>query len=1489
MAARVNTKFVSILVGLLVLVVLAGMGMVYYSGHRNPVDYIARGDTAMAAGHVEMAVQEYQRAVNRRPSDVALLIKLADAQSAIALDDPRAARTYLTNVLRGYQSATQLEPNNPAPLQRLFTAYLTLGEEGDVTAWDVMLGQAQSALARNPEMVVARKYRGIAQVARSRKLEISPVDHETSRKDLLVARKADGDDQATVRYLAEWDLSEIQRLERPGGDKNRADQLRKEARQLVADAQAAHPEDLRRRIDYCRVVRALGDAAEANRVLAELEADLLKQPENNLMIGEVAQLILGFDPASGQQALPAEAIKRAERLVRAGVKASPDDIRLQMLLGHLLSRNEPPVESMEIFKKIGQTQFHGTAIELLRTTGVANMAMLRYCDLLLNQAEMPDLAAAERDKRMAEVNSLIERLNMSEIGHSGPVNLLEGRVALLKGQWRLALTKLDLASANFNHLSPDTLLYAARACIQLNELGAAIIRLKRITELVPSFLQARYELAQLYLRSNQAEEALRQLAVVLKLKPDDETAQMMQASALSQLGRPQDAIAVLTLLKPEERTNVALMLARLQVAQGQSDKARQLLDRRLNADPKDARVLMTLLPLVEDVEQKKRYLDLSRQAGGDPRAIEMLSLELEDPKSAPERIEAFLQSEKDPLERHLKLFQFYRQIGRGEPASAELAEAAKLSPDHATVIDAQFDDALLTKSWDKAVSLAGRANKLNLDQADGMFYQGRLDLARGRYDAAVASFSRGLAAQPVYSTGWRFKGDAMRLNGDLPGAVTAYENALEQLPTNLDALRGLALAHDGLGRYDQALAIIRRAYQIGPNDPDITAQYLAYEQEHGDRAQVLSIRRRTAQSNPKNTVNRRLLALLLARMNQRAEALKIADALLAEEPDSTPNVVAAAAVRQITGTPEEGRKLFQDYVQRKGDKAALGDWTALGQFLMNMGEQSGAIAAYKQAISMEDPKARPASRELADVLFDRNEFPQAAELYQQLCASQPGDRNLTLRCAESLVRSSRFDAAEQQLARLESSQGEDSTTLLLRAMIARSRNDRAKALALLNRAAERSPGRLNVYIERAMLQSNDPSKTNETVADLQKVLELSPNHVVARRMLADRLAVLGENDEAIRQLLRVIERNPRDTEARRQLVEVYLHAKQLVPLRQFLITTAKLFPQDPIWLRLQAKVEMMQSKPDPIFALQKLNEAYKLSKTAPVLLELVQLLVDLKRPTTALELLRGQPEMLEQIPMLRALQGRALFATKQTETGTAAFAKGVELCQNYQQVGMVAAQMAQAMGTPQTIAQLQLLSYPPRKLWVEMTIAQFETDAKDYKAAVSRLKQVEPLVFHGSDVEKTYLKMLAIGQYQSGNLEGAVDTYRAMLQVAPDDPETLNNLAYLLADDLHRASEALPLAEKAAKLISDSAPVLDTLGWVQFQAGAKDQAYDTLRRSVDKQNLPSNNYHLAEVLLTRGQKTYARELLNSAQRLAEQSNDPKILELATRRLKDLGP
>ncbi len=77
---------------------------------------------------------------------------------------------------------------------------------------------------------------------------------------------------------------------------------------------------------------------------------------------------------------------------------------------------------------------------------------------------------------------------------------------------------------------------------------------------------------------------------------------------------------------------------------------------------------------------------------------------------------------------------------------------------------------------------------------------------------------------------------------------------------------------------------------------------------------------------------------------------------------------------------------------------------------------------------------------------------------------------------------------------------------------------------------------------------------------------------------------------------------------------------------------------------------------------------------------------------------------------------------------------------------------------------------------------------------------------------------------QAGEYDKAIERYRLSLELTPDNPLALNNLAYALAVRRNSPAEALPMAEKAYTLSKANPNITDTLGWIQHLLGDNDRA-----------------------------------------------------------------
>jgi tetratricopeptide (TPR) repeat protein len=81
---------------------------------------------------------------------------------------------------------------------------------------------------------------------------------------------------------------------------------------------------------------------------------------------------------------------------------------------------------------------------------------------------------------------------------------------------------------------------------------------------------------------------------------------------------------------------------------------------------------------------------------------------------------------------------------------------------------------------------------------------------------------------------------------------------------------------------------------------------------------------------------------------------------------------------------------------------------------------------------------------------------------------------------------------------------------------------------------------------------------------------------------------------------------------------------------------------------------------------------------------------------------------------------------------------------------------------------------------------------------------------------------------QKGFSETAIQSFRAVLKLDPNNGPAMNNLAWMLADSGGDLAEALRLAESAVKSAPQSADAQDTLGWVRYRRSELPQAVAAL-------------------------------------------------------------
>jgi len=123
---------------------------------------------------------------------------------------------------------------------------------------------------------------------------------------------------------------------------------------------------------------------------------------------------------------------------------------------------------------------------------------------------------------------------------------------------------------------------------------------------------------------------------------------------------------------------------------------------------------------------------------------------------------------------------------------------------------------------------------------------------------------------------------------------------------------------------------------------------------------------------------------------------------------------------------------------------------------------------------------------------------------------------------------------------------------------------------------------------------------------------------------------------------------------------------------------------------------------------------------------------------------------------------------------------------------------------------------------------------------------------------------------------------RRVIELRPEHHHAHNALGFSLADRGLRLPEAKALIQRALELAPGEPFITDSLGWVEYRMGNRDEAIKHLSQAYRSRPDPEIAAHLGEVLWMNGQRDEARRILREG-RSRDETND--VLRETVARLK----
>lgn len=218
---------------------------------------------------------------------------------------------------------------------------------------------------------------------------------------------------------------------------------------------------------------------------------------------------------------------------------------------------------------------------------------------------------------------------------------------------------------------------------------------------------------------------------------------------------------------------------------------------------------------------------------------------------------------------------------------------------------------------------------------------------------------------------------------------------------------------------------------------------------------------------------------------------------------------AAAQAEETMGHLEKGNALLQQQefaLARVEFEAALADLDekqtpivrkAIGDSFLAEGKWAEARAIYQEVLPQAPEDLKPAiRRDIARSWHQEGEVDEAVAALDEILVASPDDVDTLRLIINVLIAEGREEAAEPYMARLPEGEKVDANALLNLGITAFNAGDIPTALGHFDRVVQENPENADAYYYRGLAYLNG-NETDKAKADLQKMLEIAPDHANA--------------------------------------------------------------------------------------------------------------------------------------------------------------------------------------------------------------------------------------------------------------------------------------------------------------------------------------------------------------------------------------------------------
>lgn len=839
-----------------------------------------------------------------------------------------------------------------------------------------------------------------------------------------------------------------------------------------------------------------------------------------------------------------------------------------------------------------------------------------------------------------------------------------------------------------------------------------------------------------------------------------------------------------------------------------------------------------------------------------------------DPKNAEIELQKAFDLAYDPDQVVPLLVRSQVMQGQTDKVTRQIGKESLKTPAANAALQTLLGSSLFSQGkLDEAMSAYAAALKFVPDYPDAVLGAARIKAVRGDVATADTDVAAVLAKDPKELEALLLKGDLARTKGSNPAAIAAYEAAVKESPRNFTARLGLTGAYIANRQFDLAQQQVDELKKQQPKQPGVNYMdaLIAFNKKDLTRANdAISLSLAAA---PNSGLAQLLAGTISTALNQPEQA----EAHLRE------------AIRLNPGSIYARRLLTSLYLrQRQAQKAE----EVLGPAL---------------AAQPNDAKLIGLAGEVA---LAKGDFTSASQYFDQAGKINPADSNLrTQGAAVDFARGDEASGfAELEAASKASVNNPNPDIALVLARVQRKQFD--QALTAWKTLEKRQPDNPVTYNLRAAIYMGKGDPVGARKA-LEHALEIQPNYFPA----AANLAVLDERnndlDGARKRYRALLAKEPGNLAASIALAQFESkHGGGPDVVLPLLTDARRVNPnsEQPVI----ALAAYYISRNDPKQALATAQDGLAQSPNSPGLLGLVgQILLRTGSTDQAIADFRKRASLNPDSVGYQMDLGKALVTANQNDQASQVF-QGVlkKRPDTFEAQSAAVGTLLRTNKLDQAAALVaQLRQQSPKSPVLPELDGDVKLASKQYGDAAGIYRQLLAKSPGSNLVIKTYTAILLGGHgpeadtfladwiknhpkdipvrlfdadlaLRAKNYSHAAQSYRAALEIRPNDPALLNNLAWTLWQQ--KDPQALAYAQKANAAAPNSPAIGDTLGWMLVEQGQTKSGLALLQKA--NAAAPAQRdiaLHLAKAQIKAGDKDAARSTLQALVKAAPESAEGK--------------